>query len=151
MRIALNQQIGNGYAAQMTLYRCDFVTPNGRPGPVLNPSGLERLERISTLLAVTGYPIVIEVVADADLNAARRQNVLTDLKMLHGDVADDRVVVGRPASRGLAGDEAVEIQKNVLRQTQAGSMSAPAGSMNGTSSAPSYGQQGSAGAAPGTY
>jgi hypothetical protein len=128
LRSAMASQVENGLAVQMVLYRFDFVAPNGAPGVELNRAGRARLEKVAGLTSIMPCPLVIEVdETDPALNAARRAHVLNLLRTVEPSFPDERVVVARPAARGLAGDEALLIQQNLMLQTQLGASVGGAG------------------------
>ncbi|MHC4178474.1 MAG: hypothetical protein ACYSWU_13265, partial [Planctomycetota bacterium] len=67
------------------------------------------------------HPIRIEPVPGRPaLSTARRHYVLQRLQQSAFALPEEWVVVGRPDTRGLAGQEAVEIHTNLLEQTTAG-------------------------------
>jgi len=118
-RFAAGSQIENGLSAQLVLYRMDFVTAEGLPGAELNPSGRARLERVLGLVMTGPCPLVIELdERHPELNAARRASVVGQLQQVVAGFPEERVVVGRPAARGLSAEEAVAIQQNVLEQVR---------------------------------
>jgi hypothetical protein len=106
----------NGQAAQMALFRFDFV--DGQPQ--LNLRGHDQLVRISALLqAHDDWPLVIERTAMCPaLAEARRLTVLNILAHAGCPVSPERVVIGLPVPNGLSGPEAELIYLNALSQVR---------------------------------
>jgi hypothetical protein len=118
-RFAAGSQIENGLSAQLVLYRMDFVARDGLPTAELNPSGRARLEKVLGLVMTGACPLVIELdERNPELNAARRAHVVGQLQQFVAGFPEERVVVGRPAARGLAAEEAVAIQQIVQEQVR---------------------------------
>jgi hypothetical protein len=135
----------------MTLYHYDFCDAATADGCKLNEHGMERLERIARLFPCSNFhPIVIERTdRRLALDAARREHVIRMLQEMDAPVPEHLVVVGKPEVKGLRGDEAVILDKNLKDQTKSApqppansdtsSQGASAG-MNGGSSSGRNGQ-----------
>jgi hypothetical protein len=109
-------QVANAEAAQLVLYRADFVEGSYR----LTPRGRERFCRILNLLPQTFTPLVIERSPCApDLDEARKLVVVHELGRCGFAVPPERVVIGTPPAVGLSGVEALIIYNGLLSQTQA--------------------------------
>lgn len=132
VRSAVGAQISNGIAAQLTLYRYDFVDVTGIVSTKLNSHGRIRLVRMAGMLSSCPYPLNIEYDPDHPLaNEARRQHVLAQLKQIMGDVADEQVVVRIPAVRGRDAEEGLLIHQNLLQQVEQGPSSSTSGDGQG--------------------
>jgi hypothetical protein len=122
-------QLDNAEAARMTLYQYDFVDGTD----LLKPRGKDQLAKIAALASRNFFPIVIENSAEVDevdeqarrfneqarqLDEQRRQTVLRELRQNGCPIADERVVIGAPISRGLNGRDAVRIEQNLNRNTK---------------------------------
>jgi len=144
-------QVANGLAAQMVLYRYDFCDKTLGDPQRLNPRGMEQLDKIVGLMAANSCPLIIEPApCNPDLDCARRAHLLQLLRAAGCDVPESRVVVCKPDA-GLRGEEAFEIDQNMLQQTRtsAGStFSSPPGIAAGSLGLPS-GTAGFTGAPPG--
>ncbi|HUT12984.1 MAG TPA: hypothetical protein VMY42_20985 [Thermoguttaceae bacterium] len=144
-------QVVNGLAAQMVLYRYDFCDETLGEPQRLNPRGVEQLNKIVGLMAANSCPLIIEPTpCNPDLDRARRDFVLQLLQASACDVPESRVVVCKPDD-GLRGEEAFEIDQNMLQQTRtsAGStFSSPPGVTTGALGLPS-GTAGFSNAPPG--
>lgn len=122
------RQIMGGLAGQMVLYRYDFHDEVLPDAARLNDHGQRRLEKMSALLQNGLYPVVIErAVANPELDAQRRQNVLDALKNPLFEVPEPWVVLGRPAEAGFSAVEAAEVYKNLLQHTRSGTQGASTG------------------------
>jgi hypothetical protein len=108
--------------ARLALYRFDFYDEASSKAAELNPHGQQRLTGIARIAHCFGlHPIRIEPVPERPgLNTARREYVLGQLQQSSFTVPDEWVVLGRPDAPGLAGEEAVEIHTNMLKQTASG-------------------------------
>ncbi len=117
----MNTQVGNGHAAQLILYRYDFQDPLGDSAAQLNEFGLRRLKKMRLLLERSSLPLRIERVPNSpELDNARRREVRRVLSnVLQLPIAAERIQLVDPVT-GLAGDEALEIYRNLLDQTQSG-------------------------------
>jgi hypothetical protein len=130
----LGMQIANGKAAQLVLYRCDFVDGPGELASCLNGFGRRRLERLAKLLIETPCPLRIEAVPNQPrLNEARHRHVVEQLaRILPEPVAPDRVVMCEHDLPGLEAVEAMEIYDNLLEQTRTGSQRRSQGTGGGS-------------------
>lgn len=101
-------QVANGVAAQMVLYRYDFV-----PGrAMLAPAGKRKLVRMAPVLAQTPFRLIVEPSrSEPDLDDARRGNVIRTLAQLAYPLPDEQVVVASPPARGMNGTEARRVQQ----------------------------------------
>jgi hypothetical protein len=135
VRASLTTQIANGMIARMVLYDYDFGDGK-RIGPSqLNAHGQRRLKELARLMQTSRvHPLVVEQTpADPRLDASRRTSVLKALGALAPGVPEDWVVTGTAESVGLSGEEALEIQENLLRQTkEAATASSSAGAGMGS-------------------
>ncbi len=110
-------QVGNAEAAQMVLYRADFVEGSA----VLTPRGREQLAKIALHLSRNFYPLIIEPTLCApELDQARVLEVMNALGRCGFAVPPQRVVIGPPPAVGLSGVEAGIIYNNLLNQTFSG-------------------------------
>jgi hypothetical protein len=131
LRATTVAQVENGIAAQLVLYHYDFVLPDGRPGAVLNAEGRLHLERLCGLITLSGCPVLIEVdERDPAVNFAQRAAVSAVLQQMLPGFPDERVVIGRPAARGLNAQDAILVQQNRLLQVQAGAFSSFSGAIS---------------------
>jgi hypothetical protein len=150
VRAGAAAQIENGLAAQLVLYHYDFVAADGRPGVELNLRGQARLEKLLCLGELVPCPLIIELdERNPLLNAARRAHVIGQLQQVAVSFPAERIVLGRPAARGISGDEAIAIQRIVQEQVQSmGALqSYSGGQMSPFNNAP--GASGAAGASGG--
>jgi hypothetical protein len=108
--------------ARMVLYRYDFYDAATAEAARLNPHGERRLREIARMAHCFGvHPIRIEPVPERPaLSTARRDHVLQRLQQSVFALPEEWVVVGRPDTPGLAGQEAVEIHTNLIKQTTSG-------------------------------
>jgi len=136
----LKTQVANGLAAQMVLYQYDFCDQTFGDPQRLNPRGLEQLKKIVCLMQANSCPLIIEPApCNPDLDVARRAYVLELLRASACEVPESRVMVCKPEG-GLRGEEAFDIDENMLRQTRtaAGStFSSPLGVTSGSLGLPS--------------
>lgn len=110
----LSLQVLNGQAARMVLYQYDFFPLSNQ----LKPRGKAELARIAAWLPQTFCPVLVEPTPGRpELDEERRNAVWQELGNGPYPIPSDRVVVGRPGTRGLAGDEALVIDRNRLMQT----------------------------------
>jgi hypothetical protein len=110
-------QVANAEAAQMVLYRADFIEGSG----TLNPRGRDQLARIALLLPRNFCPVIIEPTLCApELDQARLLEVVNELSRCAFAVPPQRVVIGLPPAAGLSGVEAGMIYNNLLNQTLSG-------------------------------
>jgi hypothetical protein len=145
---AMKAQIANGLGAQMVLYRYDFCDAAGPDRYKLNETGTARLADIAEMVPQLCYhPIVIERTrGNAALDAARRAYVVKTLGQMNSSIPEQLVVVGKPETRGLSGEESAIVHKNVLKQTELGVGKAGGGvSAMGASSGASASGSGSSG------
>lgn len=134
VRSAVGAHASNGIAAQLTLYRYDFVDVTGIVSTKLNSHGRIRLVRMAGTLSSCPYPLNIEYDQDhPQANEARRQHVLAQLKLIMGDVADEQVVVRIPAVRGRDAEEGLLLYQNLLQQVQQGPTSSTSNGVQGGS------------------
>ena len=132
VRSAVDAQVSNGLAAQLTLYRYDFVDPSGRVSTTLNPHGRIRLVRMAGILSSCPYPLNIEYDQDhPQVNEGRRQHVLAQLQQMIGSVANEQVIVRIPAVRGRDADEGLLLYQSLLRQVEQGDAPKTSGSIQG--------------------
>ncbi len=132
VRSAVDTQVSNGIAAQLTLYRYDFVDVTGIVSTKLNSHGRIRLVRMAGTLGSCPYPLNIEYDQDhPQANEARRQHVLAQLKQIMGDVADEQVVVRIPVVRGRDAEEGLLLYQNLLHQVEQGPTSSSSGGGQG--------------------
>jgi hypothetical protein len=138
---AANAQICNGIGARMTLYHYDFCDARAADGYKLNERGVARLGDIARMFPCSNFhPIVIEYTSrNSALDAARRDYVLRALRQMSVPVPEHLVVVGRPEVKGLRGDEAVILDKNLKEQTKNGPTASPTNNGDASSSGPGMG------------
>ena len=116
----LNTQIANGVAAKLVLYHFDFVDG----GSQLNWKGRQQLAKHAAVMNGNVYPLVIEQSPDQpELDEARRAAVQQALTQNQSPISVDRVVVGIPTAVALPGQQAVGLNANLQRDTQAGGVS----------------------------
>jgi hypothetical protein len=113
-------QVANGLAAQLVLYRYDFQDIDDPNPSALNRYGLRRLEGLLPLLEACPWPLIVEPEPDhPDISETRRLHVLQLLATkLCTTVDDGRVVIAEPPPAGLAGVEAIEIDRSLMEQTR---------------------------------
>ena len=113
----MDQQIGNGVAAQMMLYHYDFIDDAAQ----LRPRGYRQIHKLQAKLLCTPYPLLIEASGLPELDEARRLAVLVAIEERLGFAeSSDRVIVATPFSRGLDGIDAVPLHLRMLRLTIGG-------------------------------
>ena len=135
VRSAVDAQVSNGIAAQLTLYRYDFVDISGEVSTTLNSYGRIRLMRMASILNTCPYPLVIEYDQDhPQVNEGRRKHVLTQLQQINGSVADEQVVVRIPAVRGRDAQEGLLLYQGLLRQIEQADMPKSSGLIQGRGS-----------------
>ncbi len=135
-------QVANAEAAQMVLYRADFIEGSG----ALNPRGREHLARIAVLLPRNFCPVIIEPTLCApELNQVRHLEVVNELGRCGFAVPPQRVVIGPPPAVGLSGVEAGMIYNNLLNQTLSGGARAGGGAGAGDIGGQGYGSAGRSG------
>lgn len=140
MRSYYQAHVMNGIARQRVLYQYDFFDGPGKDAERLKPRGQAQVAKMAECLSDTGMPIVIEnSPGSPQLDAARRDNVLKELRRLNGSVSPDMVVVGRGEYSSLTGRESEEIHKNQATETT----SRGSGSIRGTGSSGGGGNAGS--------
>ena len=127
----MNAQVMNGLAAQMILYRYDFLDEQGNEGVSLSRRGKAQLDKIVKRWETHGSPIVIEPTKHEQLDQQRRDEVLRQVSEWGIHVDPEMVVVGRPNPTGLAGPEAELIYGNMLKQTQSKGSNSSGGSSVG--------------------
>jgi hypothetical protein len=109
------EQVANGEACRMVLYRYDFEEGGAR----LNLRGRDQLAKIACMLPANFFPVVIERTPDLPgLAEARRLSVLQELAQGNFPVPPERIVIGPPPTPGLRGVEAEVISRNLLEQTR---------------------------------
>ena len=109
-------QVDNGIAARMVFYDYDFEQGSGK----LNLKGRDKLNDVIARLPTTFFPVIIERTPQTPaLEVARQTTVLEELAKGPFPVPPQRVVVGRPISNGLSGQESPLIYANLLGQTAA--------------------------------
>jgi hypothetical protein len=102
----MDTQIGNGEAAQMVLYRFDFLPGDSR----LSRRGKRQLSKIGRRLARNIFPLLIEPTPGKPaLDKVRRAHVVGALKATSIPVPEERVVIDVPPARGLDGEDAIII------------------------------------------
>jgi hypothetical protein len=110
-----NAMVANGEAAQMVLYRYDFIDGHAQ----LSLRGHDQLGKILALLALNPGPLVIERTPWLPaLAEARRLEVLAQLAHAGCLIPPERVVVGVPVAFGLSGPESVRVYTNLLNQVR---------------------------------
>lgn len=98
-------QIARGQQSLLTLYHFDFEQVGDRAA--LTPRGRLQLEKFAAVLAYRPFSLLIErTVGEPELDQARYEHVVEALTQLEVPLAAERVVVGRPMSRGMFGPEA---------------------------------------------
>ena len=113
----LNTQIANGIAAKLALYQFDFVDG----GSQLNWRGQQQLAKHAMAMNGNLLPLVIEQTPDEpELDEARRVAVQQALSQSRHQIGSDRVVVGIPTAVALPGQQAIGLNGNLVRDTQAG-------------------------------
>jgi len=118
--------VANGEAANMVLYRYDFVDGSDS----LNLHGRDQLTKIACIAAQNHFPIVIErTPEDPKVAEARRAAVLNLLSMNNIPVTPDRVVIGPSIATGLSGVDAIEINVRMMEnlRVQGAAVPIPAG------------------------
>ena len=106
--------VANGEAASLTLHHDDFV-PGGSD---LTPRGEEQLARHLGRMSGSLHPLLIEPTPDRpDLAPSRRLAVLNRASAWSVAIPPERVLVGRPAARGLSGIDAQIIGINAMDRT----------------------------------
>ncbi len=109
---ALDHQIANGLRDQQTLYDYDFN------GTQLSPRGRLQLQKIAQRMQVIAGPVRIEATHNEQRDQSRQLAVIERLQLL-GIPASEELVQVHPMIRpGLRGVEAIEIDNNLLLQTQ---------------------------------
>jgi hypothetical protein len=140
MRSYYQAHVMNGIAHQRVLYQYDFFDGPGKEAERLKPRGQAQVAMMAECMSDTGMPIVIEnSPGSPQLDAARRDNVLKELRRLNVSVSPDMVVVGRGEYSSLTGRESEEIHKNQATETTARG----SGSIRGAGSAGGGGSAGS--------
>lgn len=116
-------QVSNGEAARMVLYDFDFV-----PGQAnLTPRGTRQLAKFADLLQQTPHPLIIQPSSEyPGLDEIRRNQVLCVLATMNLYIAEDRLIVRTPSSRGLDGIDAERIHAGLM-----GTSGGSAGGQNG--------------------
>jgi hypothetical protein len=124
----MKTQICNGLRARMVLYHYDFCDADGSAGYKLNEHGMMRLADMARMFPCSGFhPIVIERTScNTPLDNSRREYVVKTLNQINASVPEQLVVVGRPEIPGLAGEEAIPIHRNLMKQTRSGPTGATA-------------------------
>jgi hypothetical protein len=120
VRAHMKTQICNGQRARMVLYHYDFCDDRGPEGGKLNEHGMARLGDIVRMFPCSCFhPIVIERTrCNPALDAARRDCVVRALNRMNAAVPEQLVVIGRPETPGLSGEEAVILHKKLMDQTK---------------------------------
>lgn len=115
----MNQmQVARGLQDQMVLYDYDFH--EGANADQLSSQGRHQLEKFAQLVASHGFPVVIQPSEGRpELEAARQAHVAMELAAMTPAATENSVVVARPRAPGLRGQEALIIDQNLIRQTQA--------------------------------
>lgn len=119
---AARTQVANGEAARMVLFEYDFVEDSHE----LNDRGLLQLSRIAYMLPRNFFPVIVEAAPNPDLASRRRDEVVRLLAAGNFPVPPERVVVSRPISAGIAGDQAEIIYGSVLGTVQNGGVTGDA-------------------------
>jgi hypothetical protein len=119
LRAHMNTQVCNGTKDRMVLYRYDFHEGILGPADKLNPHGQRRLTELARMLRCNIFPLVIEPsLNDPALDTARRDHVLELLKDSTFECPEDWVVVRRPNAKGLSGEDAMQVYKNLMSGAQ---------------------------------
>ena len=100
-------------ADHFVIYRHEWF----QGGTALGPYGRYHLQEISKRLNSVSFPVVIQIDASEQLNAARRLDIVNQLLTQGITDATRRVVVGYPQAEGLYGDEAARIFGQYLSGT----------------------------------
>jgi hypothetical protein len=120
MRSYYQAHVMNGIARQRMLYQYDFFDGPGKEAERLKPRGQAQVAKMAECLSQTEMPIVIEnSPGSPQLDAARRDNVLKELRRLNVSVSPEMVVVGRGEYSSLTGRESEEIHRNQSTETTA--------------------------------
>ena len=127
---AVSTQIAKGQRARLVLYRYDFENAPEKDQTKLNYYGRRRLRKLAELLQDSPYPLVIEALPNQpELAEGRRLHVIETLASeAEFEAGPDRVVVGDSPVPGLPGDEAMEIDRNVIDALRSQAISAGSGS-----------------------
>ena len=119
LRASIGAQIDNGTASGLVLYRCDFCGGCSPTAYKLNATGQRRLSRMAGLMQHCAYhQLMIESSGRPDLDAARRNYVLSVLAGLGVASPAEWVVVGRPDFPMLSGEEAILIHEAMLDRSR---------------------------------
>jgi hypothetical protein len=111
-------QVARGLQDQMVLYDYDFQ--EGANADQLSSQGRHQLEKFAQWVASCGFPVVIQPSEGRpELEAARQAHVAMELAAMTPAATENSVVVARPRAPGLRGQEALIIDSNLIRQTQA--------------------------------
>lgn len=117
---SMQTHVFNGQAARLVLYQYDFHDSHDERGSHLTAYGMDHLARLLRTFSQSPLPIVIEPSGiTRELDEARRANVAIRLQeMLECPIDPERVVVAKPAARGLDSTEAFEHYKNMLEHSK---------------------------------
>lgn len=114
---AMRAQVRQGVADQLVIYHYDFLF--GRYAADLSPRGKHQLDICARLMTSTGAgPLVIEASADPKLDHFRRLSVIAALVEINDAIPAEAVVIGRPRTPALRGEEATLVYGNELLNTQ---------------------------------
>lgn len=147
---AYSNMIGNGQGDFLVLYQYDFCDGSNGPANQLNDAGYARVARIIRM--VKGQPrtssVVVESVPGAEaLSRARQQQVAAILAQQGVSERSAVVSLGKPR-RGLLGDEAVPVYRNLINLSTSQGGSGVTGTTDptvNTNTTGTSGQQGSTG------
>jgi hypothetical protein len=127
--------ISKGDEARMVLYDYDFENGSAK----LTCRGTEQIKKIARMVPENFYSVRVAPARNCneDLDVKRRDAVWKELSRLVA-IPAERVITDRAPSRGLAGREAIKVEANLLRATEAkGNIVGAGGSLTGLGSASS--------------
>ncbi|NIL97608.1 MAG: hypothetical protein GTO53_03880 [Planctomycetales bacterium] len=117
LRNAYQQQIARGFQDQMVLYHYDFQA--GAKADQLSSRGRQQLAKFAQIVDSHGFPVVIQPTnGRPELDAARQAHVAMELSTMTESATEPAVIVAQPRAPGMRGSEALEIDKNLMQQTQ---------------------------------
>ncbi len=111
----IHQEMARAEQEKFVIYQYEWTAD----GAKLTPSGQEHVGEIAKAIACVPYPVVIEPVADDQLNAWRKAAVLDALACHQVRISPDRVLLQHSVAEGLYGQEAAGIAGGMLRSSAA--------------------------------
>src|SRR5262245_61631215 len=82
-------------------------------GSQLGPRGRRHLGQIAQRLTSETFSVLIETSDNADLDATRRQEIVSDLASLGVAGPEDRVIVGNSEAEGLSATDATRVDQGL--------------------------------------